>query len=285
MSQIASHATPSLSGQGRVAIVTGASSGIGRAAAIELAEAGFDVWAGARRTGRMAELGQYGIKVLPLDVTDEASMVHFVDAVLAGAGRVDVLVNNAGICGYGAVEDLPLAEGRAQFEVNVFGMARMIQAVLPGMRERGDGRIINISSIGAKIYQPFAAWYHASKHAVEGFSDSLRLEVRPFGIDVCLVEPGVIVSEWNQVARKNLVEVSKGGAYEKAARRMARVLALADRRSLGSESTLVAHTIVAAALAGKPRTRYVVGAGARAAVTARRVLPDRAMDGLLGGLR
>lgn len=271
-------------GAGKVAIVTGASSGIGRAAAIHLARAGFEVWAGARRLERMAELGEHGIRVLPLDVTDDASMTAFVDAVLAGSGRIDVLVNNAGLGGYGAVEDMPIAAGRAQFEVNLFGLARMIQLVLPTMRAQHAGRVVNISSVGAKIYEPFAAWYHASKFAVEGFSDSLRLEVRPFGIEVCLVEPGVIVSEWNQVARKDFLEVSRGGAYEKPARRMARLLALADRRTLGSSAELVAEVIVAAATATRPRTRYAVGAGAKAAVTARRVLPDKAMDAMLGRL-
>lgn len=268
----------------RVAVVTGASSGIGKATAIELARAGFEVWAGARRTARMEELGEHGIRVLPLDVTDDDSMVFFVQTVLAGAGRIDVLVNNAGKGGYGAVEDLPLEQGRAQFEVNLFGMARMVQLVVPTMREQRSGRIVNISSIGARIYEPFAAWYHASKFALEGFSDSLRLELRPFGIDVSIVEPGVVNSEWNAVARKDFIKVSKGGAYEKSARRMARVLALADRRGIGSDPSVVAETVVAACLATRPRTRYAVGAAARAAVAARRVLPDKAMDAVLGGL-
>ncbi|GAA1394910.1 oxidoreductase [Luteococcus peritonei] len=272
------------SAAGRVAIITGASSGIGRATALELARAGFEVWAGARRTELMAELNAEGIRVLPLDVTDEASMRFFVDAVLAGAGRIDVLVNNAGLGGYGAVEDLPLEAGRAQFEVNLFGLARMIQLVLPTMRAQGQGRIVNISSMGAKIYEPFAAWYHASKFAVEGFSDSLRLELKPFGIHVAMVEPGIVVSEWNQVARKDFLAVSRGGAYEKAARRMARMLALADRSSLGSDPRVVAQAVVAASMATHPRTRYAVGTGARAAVTARRVLPDKVMDRVLGGL-
>ncbi|MGO4956197.1 oxidoreductase [Luteococcus sp. Sow4_B9] len=268
----------------RVAIVTGASSGIGRDTAIELSRAGFEVWAGARRTARMKDLGSHGIRVLPLDVTDEASMAFFVDAVLAGAGRIDVLVNNAGRGGYGAVEDMPLASGRELFEVNLFGLARMVQLVLPAMRDQGSGRIINISSVGARIYEPFAAWYHASKYAVEGFSDSLRLEVRPFGIHVTMVEPGLIASEWNSIARKDFLKVSKGGAYERSARRMARLLALADRKAVGSSPRVVAETVVAASLATTPRTRYAVGAGAKAAVAARKVLPDSAMDAVLGRL-
>lgn len=284
MSQTTSnHTRLSVEGH-RVAVVTGASSGIGRAAALRLAEAGFEVWAGARRVQKMADLSDHGIRVLPLDLTDDASMVAFVDGVLTQTGRIDVLVNNAGLGGYGAVEDLPISKGREQFEVNLFGMARMTQLVLPGMRERRSGRIVTVSSMGAKIYEPFAAWYHASKFAVEGFSDSLRLEVRPFGIDVSLVEPGVINSEWNGIARKDFLAVSKGGAYEKAAKRMSRLLALADSRQLGSKPELVAETIVAAAMASHPRTRYTVGMGAKPAALARRVLPDRAMDVVLGRL-
>ena len=268
----------------RVAVVTGASSGIGRASAIALAKAGFEVWAGARRTEKMVELGDHGIRILGLDVTDDASMQHFVDAVLAGAGRIDVLVNNAGFGLYGSVEDVPVQTGRELFDVNLFGLARMVQLVLPTMRAQKSGRIVNISSIGAKIYEPFGSWYHASKFAVEGFSDSLRLEVRPFGIDVSLVEPGVIVSEWNSIARKDFVEVSKGGAYEKAAKRFARLLALADKRSMGSSTEVVAEVVVAASMATRPRTRYAIGVGAGTAVAARRFLPDKAMDAVLGRL-
>lgn len=267
-----------------VAIVTGASSGIGRASAIALAAAGFEVWAGARRLERMTDLEAHGIRVLPLDVTDESSMAFFVDAVLAGAGHIDVLVNNAGIGLYGSVEDTPVERGRALFEVNLFGLARMCQLVLPGMRERKRGRIVNISSVGARIYEPFGAWYHASKFAVEGFSDSLRLEARPFGIEVALVQPGMVVSEWNGVARKDFLRLSKGGAYEKPARKFARLLAIADSRKLGSSPEVVARAVVAAARAQEPRTSYPVGAGANLLVGARRVLPDRALDAVLGKL-
>ena len=188
----------------QVVIVTGASSGIGEATALALHEAGFDVYAGARRLDRMAGLAERGITVAELDVTDEGSMVAFVDRVLADRGRVDVLINNAGYGSYGAVEDVPLDEGRRQLEVNLFGLARMTQLVTPAMRAAGSGRIVNISSMGGHFGEALGAWYHASKFAVEGFSDSLRLELHEFGIQVILIEPGPIRTEWG------------GGAYDSA---------------------------------------------------------------------
>ena len=179
------------------AFVTGASSGIGEATARHLAGLGLTVYAGARRVERMeSALAPHGIRPIALDVTDDASMRAAVDRILAETGRIDALVNVAGYGSYGAVEDVPLDEARRQFEVNLFGLGRLIQLVLPSMRARARGRIVNISSIGGKIYEPMGAWYHATKFAVEGFSDSLRLELRPFGIKVVIIEPGLTESEW-----------------------------------------------------------------------------------------
>src|SRR5262245_52781560 len=154
----------------KVAIVTGASSGIGESTARRLRALGYTVYAAARRVDRMAGLAADGIRVVRLDVTDDASMSALVDHVVAESGRIDVLVNNAGYGSYGAVEDVPLAEARRQFEVNVFGLARLTQLVLPHMRRQGAGRIVNISSIGGKIHEPLGGWYHATKFAVEGLS-------------------------------------------------------------------------------------------------------------------
>jgi NAD(P)-dependent dehydrogenase (short-subunit alcohol dehydrogenase family) len=165
-----------------VAFVTGASTGIGFEAAKKLSEHGFTVYAGARRVEKMEPLKAYGVKVLGLDVTDEASMEAAVGTILEAHGRIDVLVNNAGYGSYGSLEEVELAEGRRQFDVNVFGLARMTQLVLPSMRAAARGRIINVSSIGGKMYEPLGAWYHATKFAVEGLSDSLRLELKPHGI-------------------------------------------------------------------------------------------------------
>jgi short-subunit dehydrogenase len=239
------------------------------------------VYAVARRVERMAELTARGVRVLRMDLTEDASVTEGVDKILAESGRVDLLVNNAGYGSYGAVEQVPLAEARRQFEVNVFGLARLTQLLLPGMRERAAGRIINVSSIGGKIYEPLGAWYHATKFAVEGFSDSLRIELRPFGIEVVLIEPGPIITEWNTIARTNLLDASTAGPYAGYAARVARVMAAADKPGRGSPPSVVAEKIVHAATIGTPKARYPVGRGAGAIVAARRLLPDRVFDAVL----
>ncbi|MBB6627118.1 SDR family NAD(P)-dependent oxidoreductase [Nocardioides sp. KIGAM211] len=265
----------------RVAIVTGASSGIGEATALRLRKAGFEVYAVARRVERMAALAEQGVHVFGMDVTDDASMVAGIERVVAEQGRVDVLVNNAGYGSYGAVEDVPIDEARRQFEVNLFGLARLTQLVTPHMRRQGSGRIVNISSIGAVIYEPFGAWYHATKNAVEGFSDSLRVELAPFGIDVVIIRPAGILTEWNQISRDSLVATSRGGAYELTAASAAKRLASVDNRVMSSGPGAVARTIVRAATAGTPRSRYATGRGARMVMATRRLLPDRAFDAIL----
>lgn len=265
----------------RVALVTGGSSGIGEEAARRLQGAGFQVYAVARRVDRMAALERDGVRVFGMDVTDEASMSAGIERVLGDTGRIDVLVNNAGYGSYGAVEDVPIDEARRQFEVNLFGLARLTQLVTPAMRHNGGGRIINISSIGGVIYEPFGAWYHATKFAVEGFSDSLRVELKPFGIDVVIIRPAGIVTEWNAIAREGLVESSRGGAYEAMADNAVRTLQSVDNRLLSSGPKAVAKTIVKAATAERPRSRYASGKGGRLIPMTRRLLPDRAFDAVL----
>jgi len=266
----------------RVALVTGASSGIGEATARRLQAAGFATYAVARRVDRMSGLAAGGVHTFAMDVTDDASMVAGVDRVVSEQGRIDVLVNNAGYGSYGAVEDVAIDEARRQFEVNVFGLARLVQLVTPHMREQGRGRIINISSIGGKFYEPLGAWYHATKFAVEGFSDSLRLELAPFGIHVVIVEPGPILTEWNTIARDSLVETSEGGAYEDRAHRVRATMQRGDTGWAASSPEVVAKKILTAATARHPRIRYPVGRGAGSVVLARRLLPDRAFDALIG---
>jgi NAD(P)-dependent dehydrogenase (short-subunit alcohol dehydrogenase family) len=185
-----------------VAIVTGASAGIGFEAARKLAGNGFTVYAGARRVDRMEPLKPLGIIVLPLDVTDDASMRAAVGRILAEQGRIDVLVNNAGYGSFGALEEVEPSEGRRQFDVNVFGLARMAQLVLPAMRAAGRERIINVSSIGGKFYEPLGTWYHATKFAVEGMSDALRLELGPHGIMVSIIEPASTQTEWGGISAR-----------------------------------------------------------------------------------
>ena len=272
------------SGHGKVALVTGASSGIGGATALDLAKLGFTVYAAARRVERMRTLANLGVSVLRMDLTDDDSIAGGVRTLLDEAGRVDVLVNNAGYGSYGAVETVPMDEARRQFEVNVFGLARLVQLVTPTMREQGSGRIINVSSIGGKIYEPLAAWYHATKFAVEGLSDSLRMELAPFGIDVVIIEPGLIDTAWTPIARTSLLERSKGTPYESRARRLAAMLRRMEGPRFASTPEVVARKIAVAATTPNPRTRYPVGAGAGTATRARRVLPDRALDAIVSHL-
>jgi len=262
------------------ALVTGASTGIGFETAIALASAGFTVYAGARRVDRMEPLKDYGITVLHLDVTSEESMASAVAQVEAAHGRVDVLVNNAGYGSYGSLEEVPLAEGRRQFEVNVMGLARMTQLVLPRMRAAGTGRIINVASIGGKIYEPLGAWYHGTKFAVEGMSDSLRLELKPHGIDVVIIEPSGTDTEWGTIAGEGLLATSGGGPYADQAHVVAAALASTsgDGHVLSTPARVVAKAILRAAKAKRPRTRYPVGRGAWSVLAMRRILPDRAFD-------
>ena len=264
----------------KVAIVTGASSGIGEATARRLHEMGYTVYAAARRVDRMAPLAEAGVRTVGVDVTDEASLVGFVDRVIAESGRIDVLVNNAGYGSYGAVEEVPLDAARRQFDVNVFGLARLSQLVLPHMRRQRAGRIINISSIGGKIYEPLGGWYHATKFAVEGLSDSMRLELAPLGIQVVVIEPGAIATEWSGIAGQHLLAVSGQGAYAEQANRMATFLT-AEPEGQASPPSVIANAVAKAATARRARTRYAVGRGAKPILAARRILPDRAFDRLM----
>ena len=268
----------------QVALVTGGSSGIGECTVRELLDAGYVVHACARRVDRMQPLAALGAHVFAMDVTDDDSMVAGVRRIVEEHGRIDVLVNNAGYGSYGAVEDVPIEEARRQFDVNVFGLARLTQLVTPHMRQQGSGRIINISSIGGKYYEPFGAWYHATKFAVEGFSDSLRVELRPFGIHVVLVEPGPILTEWNEIARDSLLERSGATDYATYARRAHRVLAEFDKPGRASTPQAVARKIRKAATTRRPAARYPVGRGARMITSSRDHLPDRVFDAIVSRL-
>ena len=261
-----------------VALVSGASSGIGKATALRLAALGFTVYAAARRVERMSDLADHGIRVESLDVTDDGSMVAVVEKIVSEQGRIDVLVNNAGYGSYGAVEDVPIAEARRQFDVNVFGLARLTQLVLPHMRAQRDGYIVNISSMGGKIWEPLGGWYHAAKFAVEGLSDCLRAEVAEFGIKVVVVEPGSITSEWATISADNLEAISTDTPYRDQAKLIAQGLRRSDTSFLASQPDVVAEAIGKAVQRAKPRTRYPVGGGARIFLFAQRVLTDRGFD-------
>ena len=265
----------------KVALVTGASSGIGEATALRLKELGFTVFGAARRVDRMQDLAKAGINVLAVDVTDDASMRAGIDEIIAKSGRIDVLVNNAGYGSYGAVEDVPMAEARAQFDVNVFGAARLIQLALPHMREQRSGTIVNITSMGGKIHTPLGAWYHGTKFALEAISDCLRLEVQPFCIDVVIIEPGGIKTEWAGIAADKLRATSSNGAYAAQAKAVGASMAGEANAKRMSPPQLIADTIAKAVTARRPKTRYAVGFGAKPLIFMRGLLSDRAFDGLM----
>ena len=178
----------------KIVLITGVSAGMGKETAKLLLEQGYMVYGAARRLDKMADIKALGVKILEMDITNDAALAEGIDTIIKAEGRIDVLINNAGFGSYGAVEDVPMSNARYQLEVNLFGTARLIQLVLPYMRKQRYGRIINISSIGGKFAGPLGGWYHASKFALEGLSDSLRNEVKPFGIDVVVIEPGGVKS-------------------------------------------------------------------------------------------
>ncbi len=267
-------------------LVTGCSSGIGRATAERLAARGMRVWASARRLASIADLEARGCRLLALDVTDEASMVAGVRTVEEADGHVGALVNNAGYSQSGAVESLPMDDVRRQFETNVFGLVRMCQLVLPGMRAAGAGRIVNVSSMGGRFSLPGGGAYHATKHAVEALSDALRFEVERFGVDVVVVQPGIIVTRFGEVAAASVGGAGDDayGAFNREIGRMtAQTYERGPLRLLGGGPERVARVVETALTAERPRTRYPVTASARLLMTQRRLLPDRLWDRFLAG--
>lgn len=261
-----------------VALVTGASSGMGRDFALRLLKEGYAVYGVARRVERMADLASAGCSVIALDVTDDASMVAAVDQIIREMGRIDVLINNAGYGQFGALEDVPMDEGRRQMETNLIGPARLIQLCLPHMRAQRYGRIFNISSIGGKLAGPLGGWYYASKFALEGYSDALRNEVSRFGIDVVVIEPGGIESEWSDIAGDAAERYSGQGAY---ADFVAKFRKLQARLAKSPPPSIISDLIVKALKAKRPATRYHGGRLAGTLLFLRRVLSDRMMDWLI----
>jgi NAD(P)-dependent dehydrogenase (short-subunit alcohol dehydrogenase family) len=265
----------------KTALVTGASSGIGAATARHLHSLGFTVYGAARRTDRLQTLAADGIRPLAMDVTDDQSMADGIARIIADCGRLDVLVNNAGYGSYGAIEDVPLKEARRQFEVNVFGAMQLARLVLPHMRTKRSGTIVNITSMGGKIYTPLGGWYHGTKFALEALSDCLRLEVAPFGIDVVVIEPGGIATEWGGIAAHNLDATSGSGVYRAQAVAVAKSLRSEANADRNSPPAVIATTIGKAVTAKRPKTRYAVGFGARPLIAIRRILSDRGFDWLI----
>ena len=267
----------------RAVLITGCSTGIGRATAEQLAKRGLTVYATARRLESIEDLKAAGCKTLALDVTDEQSMRAAVAAVEEAEGAVGSLVNNAGYSQSGAVETVALDDVRRQFETNVFGLLRMCQLVLPGMRRQGHGRIVNLSSMGGRLTFPGGGIYHATKHAVEAISDAMRFEVKGFGVDVSIIEPGLIKTHFAETAVGSVsqedgpyaefntaVSAATAGAYE------------GPFGKLGGGPEAVAKAIEKAITTRRPRTRYPVTLSARVFMTQHALLPDRAWDRVVG---
>lgn len=262
--------------QKQVILVTGASSGIGKESVITLLRKGHIVYGGARRLDQMEDIKTLGARVLFMDMTRDETLTEAVSLVLAEQGRIDALVNNAGYGSTGSIEDVPLTEAFNQFSVNVFGLARLTQLVLPSMRARGSGTIVNLSSVGGKIATPLSGWYNATKYSVEALSDALRHECRPFGIRVAIIEPGGIATGWTAQAASSVEAVSGHTAYAPMAARLLRVFS--DYGPRLSHPSVIAALIVRAIESHHPRRRYVAGFGARGALLALRLLPFSLID-------
>ncbi|HEY9648242.1 MAG TPA: SDR family NAD(P)-dependent oxidoreductase [Chroococcidiopsis sp.] len=272
-----------MTSQRRVALVTGASSGIGQVTAIALRSAGFITYATARNPQALSDLAAKGCHVLQLDITDEASMLAAVRSIEATHGAISVLINNAGYNQIGPLEELTMGDIRRQFETNVFGLLRMCQLVLPGMRSQGYGRIINVGSIGGTFTTPGNGAYHASKYAVESFTDALRCEVKPFGVDVVLIQPTGVRTPFVEKLYALMPQTGSDSPYAAFKRNMeVQVQQMFAENAWGILTPEeVAKVIVQATLVRRPQTRYQVGLGGKIFFWVRRLLPDRAWDALM----
>ncbi|MCK8074751.1 oxidoreductase [Vibrio sp. 1CM2L] len=266
----------------KVIFITGASSGMGKDTAMDLIKQGYIVYCAARRVEEMNDLKLAGGYVLQLDISNEQDIARCVNQIIDEQGRIDVLWNNAGYGLYGSVEETSLDDARYQFEVNVFGLARLTQLVTPFMREDRSGTIINTSSIGGKIYAPMGAWYHASKHAIEGFSDCLRLELEPKGINVVVLEPGAIKTEFPEVMSKQVLGNSGNGPYQDLAKRVSNLsLKESGKDGAGSPTSVISKVIQEIINSPKPKTRYAAGKFSTTTLLMRRFLSDRAFDRII----
>jgi short-subunit dehydrogenase len=267
----------------KAVLITGCSSGIGRATAERLARSGWKVYATARRPETITALQEAGCETLALDVTDDHSMRAAVDIVEQAEGAVGVLVNNAGYSQSGAIESVPLEAARRQFETNVFGLVGLTQMVLPRMRAQRWGKIVNLGSMGGRLSFPGAGHYHATKHALEAISDALRFELRGFGIDVILLEPGLITTEFGETATGSMSAVASSDE-DPYARFNATVGAVTKgaydgpMRLLGAGPERVAKVIERAISRRSPRARITITPSAKLTIAARRLMPDRLWD-------
>ena len=264
----------------KVIIVTGASSGIGKATALQLIKEGHHVYGAARRVEKMNDLVMAGGHAVGMDVTDHTQVHNEIGKIQETEGRIDVLVNNAGYAVYGPIEEVSYEQAKRQFEVNLFGLAEVTKAALPTMRAQQSGMIINVSSVGGKIYSPLGAWYHATKHALEGWSDCLRLEVKQFGIDVVVVQPGAIKTEFDVAMDHQFGEVDHS-AYGTLKNSMQKVMENAYKPGNYSEPKVIADVVSKAIQAPNPRTRYAAGKMAKQTLMGRKWLSDKGFDRMI----
>ncbi len=265
----------------KIILITGASSGIGYNTAMVLATQGHKVYAAARRVEKMEPLRQKGVIPIKMDVSSEDSIKNGLNIIMQTEKSIDVLINNAGYGYFGAIENVSMEEARRQLDVNVFGLARLCQLVLPIMRQQGSGRIINTSSVAGKSVLYFGGWYHVSKYAVEAFSDALRMEIKPFGIDVILIEPGGIKTEWGIIAAQHLAESSKNTAYQQQGLHVSDSLDKIYHMNILSQPQVVTNAISKAVNSKYPRTRYRIGFAARTILISHHILPARWWDALI----
>ena len=265
----------------KVILITGASSGLGLVTAVYLANKNYKVYGTARRLNEMTPIINAGGNAFKLDVTKEEDIINGVNYVIEKEGRIDVLWNNAGFGLWGAVEDISIERAKNQFDVNLFGLVRITQEVLPFMRERKEGIIINTSSVGGRIYTPLGAWYHSTKHALEGLSDCLAYELKKFGIKVCLLQPGMIVTEFNDVMLENLQKNSKNSPYSKLNKAMINGIKKNIKNPIGSHPIVVAKCVEKIIISKRPKKRYLVGYGARSMLFIRNWFGDRFFEFIL----
>lgn len=264
----------------KVVLITGASAGMGKETAKLLAQNGYEVYGAARRQEKLEDLKTFGVKPIALDITKDETITACIKHILAETDeRIDILINSAGFGSHGAIEDVPVEDAKHQLDVNVFGAMRLTQLVLPYMRRNKFGKIVNISSVGGKLAGPLAGWYHASKFALEGLSDSLRNEVKPFGIDVILIQPGAIKSEWSNIAYDNLMKTSSNGAYKDMASKFANMIKNSDDKS--SDPTIIAELIKKAIESKSPKARYAKGYLAKPILFVKKITSDKLMDKIL----
>lgn len=268
----------------KVVIITGASSGIGYESAKLLAQSGYKVYGGARRVDRMEDLKQYGVVPLSLDVTDQASAEAAVKTVMDAEGRIDVLFNNAGYGSYGAIETVPLEEAQKQIDVNVMGVARMSQLVAPIMRAQKSGRIIITSSVGGRVTSYLGGWYHVSKWAVESLGNSLRQDLKPFGIYVSILEPSGVKTEWGAITADHLEEAGKGTAYEAISKQVAyyyRQMYNGEPGMMMNTQENLAKLVKKIVEADKPKSRYQDSMAGKMSILMGRMMSDKFMDNMM----